>query len=948
MESFLKPVLAFFLALLLTLWSGGYIAMSQLPPKADPLQFVHQGTTSYQNNQFDQAIEAWQKAAQLYEMQNDKLNQALALSNLSLSYQQHGRTEDWAMAEKAISQSLALLKMMSSESGVKRLQLYAQALDIQGHLKFARGLEQAALEDWEESAKIYNDIKDNIALRTNHLNQAQALQALGFFARAEKSALQALGFSSQTQDLLKDLETTLAKQPDTLLKAKALRSLSQTLESAGKLDQARRIIDQAEQVAKKITSIPEKQEASMILLSSANLQRDFAERQRELESASEYQESTQCKVYRQPTTPPSEIPSQKPDLTSYELPIERTVNKPIQQATPAYQAAETALKQYQAAIDAEISSPVVQLQAQLNQFRLYRELSQEQTALELLPKITQKLSQIDQTNYTLFSAHLNLARSLICFPISMISTETTIEQLQPALQQAKNLQNKRAESDVLGMFGQVYESKKDWNKAKDFTQKALLVARAINAPDLSYKWLWQLGRITGEQDDRKAAIDFYREAVKTLEVVRNDLAGTEKEIQFSFRDDAEPVYRELVDLLLKTPGTDEELKSVLEEAIGTIDSLQLAELQDFFRCNISLLVQKNPKNEQGYQQQTVFIYPIILPDRLEVLFKLPGQSWTHIKQDIPQNIVRATLKNFRTALIGKISVEGKFQKAYSNQIYRWLIQPLRLETRKDIQTLVFVLDGEFRNIPMAALSDDEGKYLVEKPYALVVLPGANLFDLRPSPPRKLSILAAGITQKLTVENIQFPLLPNVIDSQDPNEGELNRIRYNKLLLDENFTKENLQKAVDSGGFSVVHLATHGNFSSDPEQTYILVFQNGTRSGALLRARELDSLLRSANRTDSTSIQLLVLSACKTAAGDRRAALGMAGLAVRAGAQSTLAGLWEIQDKSTAVLMDKFYAHLRAGEGKAKALQLAQQDLLKNIDYQNPSAWAPYVLIGNWF
>lgn len=946
MESFLKPVLAFFLALLLTLWSGGYIAMSQLPPKADPLQFVQQGKTYYRNYQFDQAIEAWQKAAQLYEMQNDKLNQALALSNLSLSYQQRGRTEDWAMAEKAISQSLALLKMMSSESRVKRLQLYAQALDIQGHLKFARGLEQAALEDWEESAKIYTDIKDNIALRTNHLNQAQALQALGFFARAEKSALQALGFSSQTQDLLKDLETILAKQPDRLLMAKALRSLSQTLESAGKLDQARRIINRAKQVS--LTSIAEKKEASMILLSSANLQRYFAERQRELESASEYQESTQCKAYQEPITSPSGIPSPQPDLTVYRKVTEGT--KLILTDTSAYQAAETALKDYQAAIDAETSNPVVQLQAQLNQFRLYRELSQEQTALTLLPKITQNLSQIDQTNYTLFSAHLNLARSLICFPTSMISTETITEQLQPALQQAKNLQNKRAESDVLGMFGQVYESKKDWNKAKDFTQKALLVARAINAPDLSYKWFWQLGRITGEQDDRKAAIDFYKEAVTTLEVVRNDLAGTEKEIQFSFRDNAEPIYRELVDLLLKTPGTDKELEPIFKQAIETIDSLQLAELQDFFRCNISLLVQKEQKTDQSYQQQTAFIYPIILPDRLEVLFKLPDQSWTHIKQEIPQGVVRAKLKNFRKALIEKISVDGKFQEDYSKEIYQWLIQPLNLETRKeDIQTLVFVLDGEFRNIPMAALSDDKGKYLVEKPYSLVVLPGAKLFELRPSPPRKLSILAAGISQELTVDNIPFSPLYNVIDLQDSTKGELNQIRYSKLLINESFTKENLQKAVDSGDFSVVHLATHGNFSSNPEQTYILMFQNGTPpAGTLLRARELDSLLRSANRIDSTSIQLLVLSACKTAEGDRRATLGMAGLAVRAGAQSTLAGLWEIQDDSTAVLMGRFYTYLRAGKGKAKALQLAQQDLLKDINYRDPSAWAPYVLIGNWF
>lgn len=95
------------------------------------------------------------------------------------------------------------------------------------------------------------------------------------------------------------------------------------------------------------------------------------------------------------------------------------------------------------------------------------------------------------------------------------------------------------------------------------------------------------------------------------------------------------------------------------------------------------------------------------------------------------------------------------------------------------------------------------------------------------------------------------------------------------------------------------------------------------------------------------IELLVLSACQTAEGDRRATLGLAGVAVRSGARSTLASLWAVGDESTAKLMGKFYEELANNPNitKSQALQLAQQHILQNKPH--PRYWAPYVLIGNW-
>lgn len=96
------------------------------------------------------------------------------------------------------------------------------------------------------------------------------------------------------------------------------------------------------------------------------------------------------------------------------------------------------------------------------------------------------------------------------------------------------------------------------------------------------------------------------------------------------------------------------------------------------------------------------------------------------------------------------------------------------------------------------------------------------------------------------------------------------------------------------------------------------------------------------------VELLTLSACQTAVGDDRAALGLAGVAVKAGARSALASLWFVDDSATSALMVKFYEFLRKpGTSKAEALQQAQLDLLSQRLFRHPAYWAAFLMIGNW-
>ena len=196
-----------------------------------------------------------------------------------------------------------------------------------------------------------------------------------------------------------------------------------------------------------------------------------------------------------------------------------------------------------------------------------------------------------------------------------------------------------------------------------------------------------------------------------------------------------------------------------------------------------------------------------------------------------------------------------------------------------------------------------------------------------------------MSKKRSVNGRDFAPLENVRLELERIQSEVPR---SEQLFNHEFTETNLQKQLKSAPFFVVHLATHGEFSSNPEETFILTWNQ------LLKVKDFDNLLRQRGSFGSSAIELLVLSACQTAAGDKRATLGLAGVALRAGARSTLASLWSLDDESSAVLMSQFYRELaNTTVTKAEALRLAQVALLQNPRYQHPRYWAPFVLVGNW-
>ncbi|WP_413174655.1 CHAT domain-containing protein [Anabaena azotica] len=585
---------------------------------------------------------------------------------------------------------------------------------------------------------------------------------------------------------------------------------------------------------------------------------------------------------------------------------------------------ESALKYYeQAATNSPIN--ITQIQAQINQIYILINADKLVDAENIWLQLQLNLAKLSPSRSTIY-AHINLAKSLV--KLGNQKTESA-KLLVTALQQAKSLNDQKAQSYALGYLGGLYEKTQQWSNAQELTEQALQIAQAINAPDIAYQWQWQLGRILKAQGAIKSATDAYQVAFTTLKSLRSDLVAVNTDIQFSFRETVEPVYREYVELLLN-PGTSKEpSQEQLKQARQVIESLQLAELDNFFRS--ACLEGQIVPIEQIQQSQAAVIYPIILKDKLEVILSLPQQGLRHYTAQVSQIELEEIVEKLRFNLEKPYTTpEGKLLSA---KVYDWLIRPVQTElAQSQVKTLVFILDGSLRNIPMAALYDGK-QYLLEK-YSVALTPGLELLGPRPLQQTKLKTLVAGLTEA----RHGFSSLPNVNEELKAVESEV----PSEVLLNQTFTSAALRKQIDSLPFSVVHLATHGQFSSNADETFVLAWDKP------VKVNELKYLLRSREKTRPEPIELLVLSACETAEGDKRAALGLAGIAIQAGARSTLASLWSLDDESGARLIGQFYKELATKQvTKAEALRLAQLSLLKDPDYRHPVHWASYVLLGNW-
>jgi len=569
------------------------------------------------------------------------------------------------------------------------------------------------------------------------------------------------------------------------------------------------------------------------------------------------------------------------------------------------------------------------------------------------------------------SNNLSSARGKIAKDGNLNSTQL----LEKALTVARNIGDRRAESFALGTLGQVYESDNQYTKAMELTRQAQFASQQINAADSLYRWQWQSGRIFKLTGQRQQAIASYEQAIATLQSIRGDIVAANKELQFNFRDSVEPVYRQLIALLLDSPSSVVNSKELtiektqnLSKVLNVLDLLKLAELQNFFGDECVQVALNNATKEQVAQAnvtreqiaqskallgkiaqgkgnlsdslkladpKTAVIYSVILDDHSEMILQLADGTLKNYRVPMDTKLMQTEIDRLRALLEKRSTDEYLFQ---AKKIYDALIRPMEADiAAAKPSTLIFIQDGVLRKVPMAALHDGK-EFLIQK-YALARTPSLSLTS-----PKAYHGNFQGLIVGLTVERPPFEALPNV----RAEVTGVQKILGGTELLDKSFTVKNFQEKLEKNSYPIVHMATHGKFGVDSESTFLLGYDS------LITIDELDKILRSRSAIASGSssrrqpVELLTLSACQTAAGDNRSALGIAGVAVRAGVKSALATLWFINDESTVPLVEEFYTQLRQPNvTKAEALRRAQLKLIANEDYNHPAVWSPFLLIGNW-
>lgn len=524
------------------------------------LELIEQATEYYKDKQYSEAAIIWHKVAENFAQRGDKLNQAMAQGNLSLSYQNMG---EWSKAKLAIEQSLSIIN--SQKTSQEKNSILAQSLDIQGKLQLELGQAEAALTSWEAANKLYNDIgdhgtasvleerrrlADHVKLINNKVNQAKALESLGFYPRACETLKQSLAFNNLTCDKFK-IDNDLLKEEITIFKQNFHTESSEQL--------------------KKI-----KLEALINLGNNLRILGKLLESKTLLETALD------LTIYQTETYYDATLALGNTNLILSKR--SQTSNQANQNTNRQY--CENVFDCYETVIKQNYF-PLLQLQARLNYLSWSIEQQESDKINHVYLEQTEKLLNSFPLSKDTISNKIQFAQNLFClsqsnpaclrqseadidllelakyssvnigseFGVSSSENKEVINLLNTASKEAETLGNKRLQSYAIGNLGRVYEQLGNLPIALDKTQQALELAQQMRAFDIAYQWQWQKGRLLLKENpdnNQSPALSAYNQAIKSLQQIRSDLVALNRDLQFSFREEVEPVYRKTVSLILES------------------------------------------------------------------------------------------------------------------------------------------------------------------------------------------------------------------------------------------------------------------------------------------------------------------------------------------------------------------------------------------------------------
>ncbi|MGV6818169.1 MAG: CHAT domain-containing protein [Thiotrichales bacterium] len=577
-------------------------------------------------------------------------------------------------------------------------------------------------------------------------------------------------------------------------------------------------------------------------------------------------------------------------------------------------------------------------------------MAQASSGLKDFPAAIKQINQAAKLSNDLPSNHgkstllLNLGYQLLSPSLNLITPQSNHrarQMFEAARQIADAGEDVLTSAYALHYLALLKENQGKINQALRLSEQALLRAQSVNT-NLSGPLLgqlnWQAGRLLLTKHRLDQAINYYRNAIAYFRPLRNVIATRYDRRENPYEKTIKPLYEEYVSLLFtQIDQQSPETRSVsLKEIRDSLEELKAAELRDYFEDSCVEDLKAKTRSIGEISSSALIIYPVSLEDRLELLLHLPNGEIINQPVSMPKAKLSELVSQWRDFLESPTNQHRRQGAA----LYKALVSPYEDRLANwGVETLVFVPDGELRLVPMAALWDEDSRqFLIEK-YPVAITPGVSLTDPTRINPKTTRPLYAGLSEAVA----GFNALPAVRDELSGSQA----IFHGKTLLDESFTKQELSKDLKDPTINIVHFATHGVFSKEARQSFILSYDGK------LYLDDLADRIGSFKFRD-TPLDLLVLSACETAKGDERAALGLSGIAIKAGARSAVGTLWKVDDYAAALLVQKFYTALKQPRvSRAKALQQAQKALMQerepqsNASYRYPAFWSPFILINSW-
>ncbi|TAL31447.1 MAG: CHAT domain-containing protein [Phenylobacterium sp.] len=376
----------------------------------------------------------------------------------------------------------------------------------------------------------------------------------------------------------------------------------------------------------------------------------------------------------------------------------------------------------------------------------------------------------------------------------------------------------------------------------------------------------------------------------------------------------------------------------VKSAQQILEAYRQAELQSVFGSEC--IPARDPLKPEALRPGEVLLYPILLPDRLEMLYVAGGQAGAEFRRLPPNRSVNRqdVARLVEAAVVSLSGGEDDSWRAASRQLYDILIKPIEAELTPG-SLLAVVPDGALRSLPFSVLIDSQNRYLVEKT-RVTIAPALAYSQAGGIQAQNQQLVAASLEMEVRVPAGRFEKLDGT-GAEARLAAVTDGKRIQRSWVIENFSKADLVGALTREQVDVLHLATHASFNGRSDRAFIVA------NGEVILLSELRQIL-SANRTRGGELDLLILSACETAVGDDEASMGLAGAAVQAGARSAIASLWPVSDAGTAELMKSFYGRYREGRSKSEALREAQLSLIaQGGDLANPNIWAAFTLLGAW-